>query len=122
VKAVVTEPLAANTFQAGQETAQHKTLAIKAALVPASKSSTAAVCGFCREAKGKLLLCSKCKAISYCNADHQRQHWYCWLLFVYFQIKGLLIFFIGIVSISKSISTQRAGIVMLFASKVLKLR
>ena len=51
-------------------------LAIEAGPAPLAQSPTSiTVCGFCREAKEKLLLCGKCKKMRYCNADHQRQHW-----------------------------------------------
>ena len=48
-------------------------VACTAAVLP--KTIDKAVCGFCGEAKEKLLLCSKCKSMRYCHADHQRQHW-----------------------------------------------
>ena len=52
-------------------------LPIEAAPPPVPRySAMVATCGFCLEAKEKLLLCGKCKVIRYCNADHQRQHWY----------------------------------------------
>ena len=55
-------------------------LAIEAATVATAAISAAPkmckpVCGFCGEAKEKLLLCSKCKSVRYCDAGHQRQHW-----------------------------------------------
>ena len=52
-------------------------LAIEAAATSTSPTKKAVVCGFCGEAKEKLLLCGKCKAVRYCHADHQRQHWFC---------------------------------------------
>ena len=55
-------------------------LSIEAAVAPTTKVVPKvldkAVCGFCGEAKEKLLLCSKCKVVRYCHADHQRQHWF----------------------------------------------
>ena len=53
-------------------------LALKAAEAPATAvlpKFNKAVCGFCGEAKEKLLLCSRCKSVRYCHADHQRKHW-----------------------------------------------
>jgi len=52
-------------------------LAIESAATPAAvDAKKKAGCGFCGEVKEKLLLCGKCKIVRYCNADHQRQHWF----------------------------------------------
>ena len=51
-------------------------LAIKAAETSTCPTEKHLVCGFCGEAKEKLLVCGKCKAMRYCHADHQRQHWF----------------------------------------------
>ena len=64
------------SFDGPAETAPNSMRAIEAApVLPTKSPAVAALCGFCLEAKEKLLLCGKCKIIRYCNADHQRQHW-----------------------------------------------
>ena len=59
-------------------------LAIEAAATSTSHTKKHVVCGFCGEAKEKLLLCGKCKATRYCHADHQRQHWFRFLIYVFY--------------------------------------
>jgi hypothetical protein len=55
------------------ETQQVEQLALPA---PPSRQATAPACGFCGTTTEKLLLCSKCKVVRYCSADHQKQHWF----------------------------------------------
>ena len=53
-----------------------KILAIEAVPARLPQNTTKFMCGFCLDAKEKLLLCGKCKIVRYCSADHQRQHWF----------------------------------------------
>merc|ERR1739838_636711 len=32
-------------------------------------------CGFCKVQNVRLLLCSRCKDMSYCSRKHQKKHW-----------------------------------------------
>ena len=48
-------------------------LAIEAAPTAAT---VALSCVFCGDNSKKLLLCGKCKVVRYCGAEHQKQHWW----------------------------------------------
>jgi hypothetical protein len=51
-------------------------LALEAAANSKSSAPVAHTCGFCGAASEKLFLCGKCKSVRYCDANHQRQHWF----------------------------------------------
>lgn len=63
---------AASVISSCQSQQQHE---VQDTSSSSSPSSSSTCCSSCGTSEAKLLQCSRCKSVSYCSVEHQRQNW-----------------------------------------------